>query len=138
LQVQHSDQTQRQKDYPETPATAMKNYICDFCGKDFQSKDQLTEHHEFEFKGKGQIRILPGEVIVVCSSIKSYIIINFFITMVVVVKCKKCGQEFPSTLVNVSDEKMFKSDTLTNNNTETCPSCSQTSDYGGSEYFWKL
>jgi hypothetical protein len=29
--------------------------------------------------------------------------------MVVVAKCKKCGQEFPSTLVNVSDEKMFKS-----------------------------
>lgn len=45
--------------------------------------------------------------------------------MVVVVKCKKCGQEFPSTLVNVSDEKMLKSDTLTNNNTETCPSCGQ-------------
>jgi hypothetical protein len=54
LKVQHPDQTQKRKDYPETPATAMKNYICNFCGKDFQSKDQLTKHQEFEFKGKGQ------------------------------------------------------------------------------------
>lgn len=54
LQVQHVDQTQRRKDYPETPATAMKNYTCNFCGKDFQSKDQLIKHQEFEFKGKGK------------------------------------------------------------------------------------
>jgi hypothetical protein len=54
LEVQHPDSTQKRKDYPETPATAMKNYICSFCGKDFQSKDQLTKHQEFEFKDKGQ------------------------------------------------------------------------------------
>jgi hypothetical protein len=54
LEVQHPDKTQRRKDYPETPATAMKNYICNLCGKDFQSKDQLTKHEEFELKGKGQ------------------------------------------------------------------------------------
>ena len=54
LEVQHPDPTQRRKDYPETPATAMKNYICNFCGKDFQSKDQLTKHQEFEYKDKGQ------------------------------------------------------------------------------------
>ena len=54
LQVEHSDSTHKRKDYPETPATAMKNYICDFCGKEFQSKDQLTKHQEFEFKDKGQ------------------------------------------------------------------------------------
>lgn len=54
LEVQHPDKTQRRKDYPETPATAMKNYICNFCGKDFQSKDQLTKHQEFEYKDKGQ------------------------------------------------------------------------------------
>lgn len=53
IEVQHPDQTQKRKDYPETPATAMKNYICSFCGKDFQSKDQLTKHQEFEFKDKG-------------------------------------------------------------------------------------
>jgi hypothetical protein len=54
LKVQHPDRTQKRKDYPETPATAMKNYICEFCGKDFQSKDQLIKHQEFEFKAKGQ------------------------------------------------------------------------------------
>ncbi|HVE36650.1 MAG TPA: hypothetical protein VNA18_00480 [Nitrososphaeraceae archaeon] len=54
MEVQHPDPTQRRKDYPETPATAMKNYICNFCGKDSQSKDQLTKHQEFEYKDKGQ------------------------------------------------------------------------------------
>ena len=54
LEVNHPDPTHRRKDYPETPATAMKNYACNFCGKDFQSKDQLTKHQEFEFKGKGR------------------------------------------------------------------------------------
>ena len=53
LEVQHPDQTQKRKDYRETPATAMKNYTCSFCGKDFQSKDQLTKHQQFEFKDKG-------------------------------------------------------------------------------------
>ena len=53
LEVQHADENHKRKDYPETPATAMKNYICSFCGKDFQSKDQLTKHQEFEFKDKG-------------------------------------------------------------------------------------
>lgn len=54
LEVKHPDNSQKRKDYPETPATAMKNYICNFCGKDFQSKDQLIKHQEFEFKAKGQ------------------------------------------------------------------------------------
>ena len=54
LHVRHPDPTQKRKDYPETPATAMKNYICDFCGKEFQSRDQLTTHQEFEFKDKDQ------------------------------------------------------------------------------------
>jgi hypothetical protein len=52
LEVEHTDSTQKRKDYPEIPATAMKNYICNFCGKDFQSKDQLTKHQEFELKDK--------------------------------------------------------------------------------------
>jgi len=51
LEVQRSEQTQKRNDYPETPATAMTNYICDLCGKEFQSKDQLTKHQVFEFKG---------------------------------------------------------------------------------------
>ncbi|MFZ0367733.1 MAG: hypothetical protein WAL21_08630, partial [Nitrososphaeraceae archaeon] len=52
-------------------------------------------------------------------SIIFYIITNFLVTMVVVVKCKKCRQEFPSTLVNVSDERTLKSSSFTDNN-ETC------------------
>jgi len=51
LEAQRSDQIRKRKDYPETPATAMINYICDLCGKEFQSKDQLTKHQVFEFKG---------------------------------------------------------------------------------------
>jgi hypothetical protein len=52
LEVDHPDPTEKRKDYTQVPATAMKNYVCSFCGKDFQSKDQLTKHQEFEFKGK--------------------------------------------------------------------------------------
>jgi hypothetical protein len=52
LKVKHIDRTQKRKDYPETPATAMKNYTCNFCGKDFQSKDLLTKHQEFELLPK--------------------------------------------------------------------------------------
>jgi hypothetical protein len=50
LQVEKIDRRQIRKDYPETPASAMKNYICNLCGKDFQSSDQLKDHQEFEFK----------------------------------------------------------------------------------------
>jgi hypothetical protein len=39
-------------------------------------------------------------------SIIFYIITNILVTMVVVVKCKKCGQEFPSRIVNVGYEKV--------------------------------
>lgn len=54
LKVELPDPTQKRKDYPEIPATTMKNYVCNFCGKDFQSKDQLTKHQEFEFKDKNR------------------------------------------------------------------------------------
>ena len=50
LQVENIDRRQKRKDYPETPATAMKSYICSFCGKEFQSRDQLNDHQEFEFR----------------------------------------------------------------------------------------
>jgi hypothetical protein len=52
LNVQSIDRSQKRHDYPETPATAMKNYICDLCGKEFQSRDQLLHHQEFESKNK--------------------------------------------------------------------------------------
>jgi hypothetical protein len=50
LQVEKIDRLQKRKDYPETPASATKNYICNLCGKEFQSSDQLKDHQEFEFK----------------------------------------------------------------------------------------
>ena len=50
LQVEKVDPRQKRKDYPEVPATATKNYTCNFCGKEFQSGDQLKDHQEFELK----------------------------------------------------------------------------------------
>ncbi|MGI8719895.1 MAG: hypothetical protein ACR2KF_05180 [Nitrososphaeraceae archaeon] len=52
MNVRITDREHKRSDYPETPLTAMKNYTCDFCGKDFQSRDQLLHHQEFEFKQK--------------------------------------------------------------------------------------
>lgn len=57
--------------------------------------------------------------------------------MVVVVKCKKCGQEFPSKLVQTVNEEGLKSFTFQNNN-EICNSCGQPSSYSVNEYFWKI
>jgi hypothetical protein len=52
LNTNKVDPNQKRKDYPEVPATAMKTYICQFCGKDFQTRDDLIHHQEFEFKKK--------------------------------------------------------------------------------------
>ncbi|HJR84413.1 MAG TPA: hypothetical protein VJ772_03485 [Nitrososphaeraceae archaeon] len=57
--------------------------------------------------------------------------------MVVVVKCKKCGQEFPSKLVQTVNEEGLKSFTFQKNN-EICISCGQPSSYSVNEYFWKI
>jgi hypothetical protein len=50
LQVQNVDRRQKRKDHRERPASTMKNYICNFCGKELQSGDKLKDHQEFEFK----------------------------------------------------------------------------------------
>lgn len=50
LNIQNINSGHKRKDYPETPATAMKNYICNTCGKEFQSPDQLQDHREFKLK----------------------------------------------------------------------------------------
>ena len=42
---------EERKDYPEVTPTAMSNYICDMCGKPFQTRDDLVHHQNFE-KGK--------------------------------------------------------------------------------------
>src|SRR5919106_979123 len=52
LNVQKADRKEKRYDYPEVPVSAMKNFICDFCGKDFQSRDQLLDHQVFEYKDK--------------------------------------------------------------------------------------
>ena len=57
--------------------------------------------------------------------------------MVVVVKCKKCGQEFPSKLVQTVNEQGLKNFTFESNN-EICLSCCQPSSYNANDYFWKL
>lgn len=42
---------EERKDYPEVTPTAMTEYICNLCGKSFQTRDDLVHHEKFE-KGK--------------------------------------------------------------------------------------
>ena len=42
----------KRKDYPEVPATALKEYVCELCGKTFQTPDDLTHHQQFEGKSR--------------------------------------------------------------------------------------
>lgn len=42
-----SDREER-KDYPEVTPTAMSNFICDNCGKEFQNQQDLVHHRQFE------------------------------------------------------------------------------------------
>jgi hypothetical protein len=39
---------EERKDYPEVTPTAMSNFVCDRCGKDFQNQDDLVRHQQFE------------------------------------------------------------------------------------------
>jgi hypothetical protein len=50
LTVPKVNSSHRRKDYPEVPATATKDYICNLCGKSFLTRDDLLHHQEFEFK----------------------------------------------------------------------------------------
>ena len=54
LDVKKVNSAHKRKDYPEVPATAIKEYVCDFCGKTFQARDDLIHHQEFEFKEKSE------------------------------------------------------------------------------------
>jgi chaperonin GroEL (HSP60 family) len=54
LDVKKVNSAHKRKDYPEVPATAMKEYVCDLCGKTFQARDDLIHHQEFEFKEKSE------------------------------------------------------------------------------------
>jgi hypothetical protein len=39
---------EERKDYPEVSPTAMTNFICDNCHKQFQNQQDLIQHKEFE------------------------------------------------------------------------------------------
>jgi hypothetical protein len=39
---------EERKDYPEVTPTAMTNFICDNCGKEFQNPQDLVHHKQFE------------------------------------------------------------------------------------------
>ncbi len=52
LEVEKINPAHKRKDYTEVPATATKEYICDLCGKTYQTPDDLIHHQQFEFKGK--------------------------------------------------------------------------------------
>ncbi len=42
------NQREERKDYPEVTPTAMSNFICDNCGKEFQNQQDLVHHKQFE------------------------------------------------------------------------------------------
>lgn len=39
---------EERKDYPEVSPTAMSNFVCDNCGKEFQNQQDLVHHRQFE------------------------------------------------------------------------------------------
>jgi hypothetical protein len=42
------NEREERKDYPEVTPTAMSNFICDKCGKEFQNQQDLLHHRQFE------------------------------------------------------------------------------------------
>ena len=42
------NEKEERMDYPEVPPTAMSNFVCERCGKQFQSPQDLTQHQQFE------------------------------------------------------------------------------------------
>jgi hypothetical protein len=42
------NEREERQDYPEVTPTAMSNFICDKCGKEFQNQHDLVHHKEFE------------------------------------------------------------------------------------------
>jgi hypothetical protein len=41
-------EAEERKDYPEVPPSAMSNFICNTCGKQFQNQNDLIQHQRFE------------------------------------------------------------------------------------------
>ena len=50
LVVEKADSSHKRKDYRQEPATAPKDYVCQLCGKSFQTRDDLVHHQQFESK----------------------------------------------------------------------------------------
>jgi hypothetical protein len=42
------NEREERKDYPEVTPTAMSNFICKTCGKEFQNQQDLVHHRHFE------------------------------------------------------------------------------------------
>jgi hypothetical protein len=42
------NKSEERKDYPEVTPTAMSNFVCDRCGKQFQNQQDLAQHRQFE------------------------------------------------------------------------------------------
>jgi hypothetical protein len=45
------NKSEERKDYPEVTPTAMSNFVCDKCGKQFQNQQDLARHRQFESGG---------------------------------------------------------------------------------------
>lgn len=43
-----ANEKEERKDYPEVTPTAMSNFVCDRCGKQFQNQQDLMHHKQFE------------------------------------------------------------------------------------------
>ncbi|HEY7082053.1 MAG TPA: hypothetical protein VH500_20365, partial [Nitrososphaeraceae archaeon] len=50
LTVSKVDSSHKRKDYSQVPATAPKEFVCQLCGKTFQTRDDLVHHQQFESK----------------------------------------------------------------------------------------
>ena len=46
--VEKVDTSHKRKDNPEVPAATTKEYLCQLCGKSFQTRDDLVHHQQFE------------------------------------------------------------------------------------------
>jgi len=42
------NESEERKDYPEVTPTAMSDFVCDRCGKQFQNQHDLVQHRQFE------------------------------------------------------------------------------------------
>lgn len=45
------NESEERTDYPEVTPTAMSNFVCDRCGKQFQNQQDLARHRQFESGG---------------------------------------------------------------------------------------